>query len=352
MIQFPETFKMIFKCVAGSHLYGTNTPQSDVDERGVFIPDCRYFLGFMNRIEQFEDKNNDITYFELRKFLHLACENNPNIIELLFVPTNKMILCTKEWEEIIENRNYFVSKKSKFTFTGYAHSQFNRIKLHRRWLMSPPTKKPERKDFGLLDNSRSLSKDQIGAFNVLLALKLETIKEFHPLKEQIELMNETYDFKTLCKQFLDIDPKALQAIIPINDEFIDILQRENKYAVHEREWNQYQTWKKNRNPERAKLEEKFGFDTKHGSHLLRLISEGEELLTTGFITFPRPDSKFLLEVKNGKYKYEELEDLLEKYDEKFNEFYETSPLPRSADRNKIDELCIKLVKSNLGDNID
>jgi len=59
-----------------------------------------------------------------------------------------------------------------------------------------------------------------------------------------------------------------------------------------------------------------------------------------------------LEVKNGKYKYEELEDLLEKYDEKFNEFYETSPLPRSADRNKIDELCIKLVKSNLGDNID
>ena len=348
----PETFKIIFKCIAGSHLYGTNTPQSDIDERGVFIPDYKYFLGFNYKVEQIEDKTNDITYFELRKFLHLACENNPNIIELLFIPSSKMLLVTPEWEEIINHRNYFVSKKSKFTFTGYAHSQFNRIKLHRRWLMSPPTKKLERKDFGLLDNSRTLSRDQIGAFNVLLALKLENIKEFHPLKEQIELMNETYDFKTLCKQFLNINPKALQEIIPINDEFIDILQRENSYAIHEREWNQYQNWKKNRNPERAKLEEKFGVDTKHASHLIRLVTEGEELLTTGFITFPRPDAHFLLEIKNGKYKYEELKDLLENYDKKFEDFYEKSPLPHSADRTKVDKLCIKLVKLNLGVNVD
>jgi len=349
MINFPDTFKMIFTCISGSHLYGTSTPQSDVDERGVFIPDYRYFLGFVNRIEQFEDKQSDTVYFEIRKFLHLSCENNPNIIELLFVPESKMTFCTKEWEDIINNRQYFICKKCKFTFTGYAHSQFNRIKLHRRWLMHPPKKQPERKDFGLLENRSTLTKDQIGAFNVLLALKLENIKEFHPLKEQIEAMNETYDFKALCQQFRDVDPKALQEIIPITDEFIEIIQKENAYAVANHEWNLYQNWKKNRNPERAILEEKYGFDTKHGSHLLRLISEGRELLMEGKITFPRPDAQYLLEVKNGKYKYEAIEGLLENYDKEFEVYYENSPLPHTPNRPKVDELCIKIVRNFLGE---
>jgi len=344
MIQFPETFKMIFTCVCGSRLYGTSTPLSDIDERGVFIPDYRYFYGFNERIEQFEDKKSDTTYFEVRKFLHLACENNPNIIELLFVPESKMTMHTKEWEDIINNKQYFVSKKAKFTFTGYAHSQFNRIKLHRRWLLNPPTKQPERKDFGLLEHRSTLTKDQIGAFNVLLALKLENIKEFHPLKEQLEEMTETRDFKSLCQQFKQVDPKALQEIVPITDEFIEIIQKENAYAQASHEWNLYQNWKKNRNPERAILEEKYGFDTKHGSHLIRLISEGEELLMKGTITFPRPDAEFLLEVKNGKYKYDELAEYLENYDKKFDEMYEQSPLPRSPNRAKVDELCIRIVR--------
>jgi len=348
MIDFPKDFKLIFSALSGSRLYGTSTKDSDYDERGVFIPSKSYFLGFNNRIEQFEDKQSDTTYFELRKFLHLACENNPNVVELLFIPESKMTLSTPEWEEIINYREYFLSTKSKFTFTGYAHSQFNRIKLHRRWLMHPPTKQPERKDFGLLESRSTLTKNDIGAFNVLLALKLENIKEFHPLKEQIETMNETYDFKALCQQFRDVEPKALQEIIPITDEFIEIIQKENAYAVASQQWNQYQNWKKNRNPERAKMEEKYFFDLKHASHLCRLITEGEELLTKGTITFPRPDAEFLIEVKNGKYKYEEISEILENYDEKFNKLYETSTLPRTANRNKVDELCIKITGSFIG----
>ena len=344
MIEFPKSFKMIFTCVTGSHLYGTSTPLSDIDERGVFIPDERYFHGFVNRIEQFEDKQSDTTYFELRKFLHLACENNPNIIELLFVPESKTTFCTPEWEEILYNREYFVCKKAKFTFTGYAHSQFNRIKLHRRWLMNPPKRQPERKDFGLLESRSTLTKDQIGAFNVLLGLKLENIKEFHPLKEQLEEMNETHQFKALCQQYPQVEPKALQEIIPITDEFIEILQKENAYAVATQEWNQYQNWKKNRNPERAILEEKYGHDVKHSSHLVRLITEGEELLIKGTITFPRPDADFLRDIKNGKYKYEEISEILENYDKKFEELYKQSTLPNSPNRSKVDELCIKLVE--------
>jgi len=40
-ITLPEGSKLIFKCVAGSFLYGTNTPESDIDERG----DCQSTRG-------------------------------------------------------------------------------------------------------------------------------------------------------------------------------------------------------------------------------------------------------------------------------------------------------------------
>lgn len=344
MIILPPSFKLIFEAIAGSHLYGTDTVDSDIDMRGVFIPDEKYFYGFLNRTEQFEDKNNDISYFEIRKFMKLAMDNNPNILELLFIPKEKWKSNSVDWLEIYKNRDLFVSKKAKFTFSGYAHSQFNRIKLHRNWLLNPPKNKPTREEFGLSSYRSDLTKDQIGALNVLVAMKLENIKEFHPLKEQLEQMQETYDFKALCKQYTQIDKDAVQTIVPISDQFIDILQKENAYAQAERHYNQYENWKKNRNPYRAKLENKFGYDLKHATHLVRLISECQELLTSGNITFPRPDAKFLLEIKNGLYSYDELSKYLESYDEKFNELYEKSPLPHSPDKVKIDELCIKIVK--------
>ena len=347
MITLPGNFKLIFRAIVGSHLYGTNSPDSDIDERGVFIPSEKYFYGFLYRTEQFEDKNNDTVYFELRKFMQLAMDNNPNIIELLFIPKNKWLQDSDEWLQIYKNKNLFISKKVKHTFSGYAHMQFNKIKLHRKWLLNPPKKKPAREDFGLSPFRSDLTKDQIGAFNVLLALKLENLKEFHPLKEQLEQMEETHNFKQLCKQFVQININAIQSMIPISKQFIDILQKENAYAQAQRYYNQYENWKKNRNPVRAKMENEYGFDLKHALHLCRLVLEGEELLTTGTITFPAPNAKFLLDIKNGVYTYDEISKILENSDQKFDDLYEKTSLPNSPDRVKIDELCRKIVKQFL-----
>ena len=135
--------------------------------------------------------------------------------------------------------------------------------------------------------------------------------------------------------------------MPISDNIVEALDREKKYLNAINQWNSYQNWKKNRNPERALLENKFGYDTKHASHLFRLITEGKELLTKGFITFPRPDSKLLLDIKNGKWKFDELLDRTENYEKEFEIFYKNSILPNKPNRNKIDELCINLVKGHL-----
>ena len=214
--------------------------------------------------------------------------------------------------------------------------------------MNPPKKKPERKDFGLLENRSTLSKDQIGAFNVLLAMYLEEIREHHSLKEQLLNMEETHNFKTMTQQMrTPMNPEAVKTIIPISDNFLEALQKEKAYMLAKAEWDAYQRWKKSRNPRRAEMERKFSWDVKHGSHIFRLMSEGEELLTTGKLTFPRPDADFLLGVKNGILSYEEAIEKVANYDRKFDELYETSNLPHDPDRVKIDNLCIKLVKDFL-----
>ena len=58
-----KRFKVIFKAITGSHLYGTNMPESDKDVRGVFIPTEEFYLGFLENVEQVESHTpGDIDY--------------------------------------------------------------------------------------------------------------------------------------------------------------------------------------------------------------------------------------------------------------------------------------------------
>ena len=69
----------------GSHAYGTNTPSSDEDFKGIAIPPQNYFFGSLHRFEQAELKapDPDAVIYDIRKFFMLAADCNPNIIEVL-----------------------------------------------------------------------------------------------------------------------------------------------------------------------------------------------------------------------------------------------------------------------------
>ncbi len=346
-MNLPNEFKLISKFITGSHLYGNSTPESDVDTRGVFIPDKRYFLGFMNRTHQFEDKVSDITFMEIRKFLSLALDCNPNIIEWLFVPEKDWLISSEEWKRIVEKRDLFLSKRARYTFAGYAFSQLKRIKRHRSWLLHPPGKKPVRADYGLPEQRKLVSADQIGAFNAMLANHFEEIKQHHELKADLEEMQETRDFLSIIQSAQTMDVKMVPHLMPVSDNFLEALDKEKRYNQALREWNQYQNWKKNRNPARVELEKKFGFDTKHGSHLYRLLSECEELLMKKTLTFPRLDADLLLGIKNGCWSYEKLMEEIGDIDARFDQLYNESPLPKNPNRVRVDQLCIEIVEEHL-----
>lgn len=343
--------KLLFECLHGSHLYGNNTPESDIDKRGVFIAESIYYFSPFKRVEQKEVEGEDTVYFELKKFMNLAAECNPNIVELLFVPEDRWLTGSDEWKKIFENRSLFISKKARWTFSGYAMSQLHRIKSHRKWLLDPPTKKPLREDYGLPPEKKLLSADQIGAFNELMRTHLFEIQSAHPLREQIEQYQTDIDncdyMGIIQKTAPSMEDRVIHTITGIDINYIEILQKEKKYNQALAHYNQYLAWKRDRNPTRAVLEEKFGYDTKHFAHCYRLIEEGKELLLNGTISLPRPNAEFLLEIRNGKFKYDEIIEIAENIDSKFNDMYNESTLPYTANKEKIEKLCIEIINNNI-----
>lgn len=61
---------------------------------------------------------------------------------------------------------------------------------------------------------------------------------------------------------------------------------------------------------------------------------GEEILREGVVNVYRPDAQELLDIRNGKWTYEELLEWVEEKDNLVrNTLYKTSHLPRKVDLN-------------------
>lgn len=300
--------------LAGSRSYGLETPESDYDFKGLVIPPKEYFLGFKQKFEQAEVKktSNDVefTIYDIRKFFYLCANANPNIIELLWLDPKDYLILTPIGEKIVAARDLFLSKKAKFTFAGYALSQLTKMRSHRSWLLQPPKKKPTRADFGLPANKALITGDQKGAMDELLNKKVITEEELSP-------------------------------------NFLQSLAQEKAYHQARMHWEQYQEWKRSRNPKRAELEDKFGFDTKNASHLVRLMRMCKEILIDHKVVVKRPDREEILAVKNGAWKYEQLIEWAEQQEKEMNELYEKSTLRREPDLVDLDKLCIELIEDFL-----
>ena len=94
----------------------------------------------------------------------------------------------------------------------------------------------------------------------------------------------------------------------------------------------YWDWKNNRNEVRGEMEEKFGYDTKHAMHLVRLLRMGLEALRDGEIVVKRPDAEELLAIRNGSWTYEEVVNYAEEMDNEVrNVWYKKTELPKKPD---------------------
>jgi predicted nucleotidyltransferase len=345
--------RTIFATMHGSRAYGTNTPESDIDIKGVCVPPREYYLGYLNKFEQaIQNDPYDMVIYELRKFLNLASDCNPNIIEVLFTNPEDHVQVTNLGQILLDNKQIFISKKARYTFSGYAIAQLKRIKGHYQWIKNPPKAPPTRKELGLPERTL-IPADQIAAAQAEIRKKLDSwnLDFLDGLESdaRIAVINNVENYLTELKISKN-DNLWIGAArtLGYNDNFIELLDKERQYNSRKETWNQYQNWKENRNPVRAAIEEKFGYDCKHAYHLIRLMRMAHEILTTGKVIVKRHDREELLAIRYGSWTYEQLLEWAEAQDKLLQKVYEDCTIiPNSPDRNAIDKLCIALVEQML-----
>lgn len=183
----------ILLTIAGSRAFGVHRLNSDVDIKGVAIPTGADFHGFATPFEQATDplemrcfldvltateqavaaaSKLEGTVFDLRKFLRLALDANPNLMDVLFARNEEIRVITPLGKRLRECRDLFLSARVRHTFGSYATAQLKRIETHRRWLLSPPSHRPSRAEFGLAELP-ILPADQLGAATAAIRARVE-----------------------------------------------------------------------------------------------------------------------------------------------------------------------------------
>ena len=299
--------------VVGSNLYGTNTSTSDKDYSGVFMPDENMVFGFERADEvdlsvksKREDGKNDenavdITLYEFRKFVKLALENNPNILEMIFVNSENLVFSNEYGKELLSRAHLFPHKGLKVKFLAYAFSQKHKMVIRS-------------------DN-------------------------FHALANANEWLEE--NVKTVedgKKLLVEILPKKLPFISVKGDNVIvgDLNFQKHFYL---RKVKKMIAERLSKATHRKNLLTKYGYDTKFGSHLVRLMLEGRELLTTGNLVFPLKERQLVLDVKLGKYKMVHVLEMAEQFEKEVENAVAHSSLPSKPRYNEVQELVKKLLKT-------
>jgi predicted nucleotidyltransferase len=116
--------KMLVKMLGGSTSYGLNTPESDLDYRGVFVnTDSAKILGLEKNDHIQKQETDDIVYYEVRKFFELLKNGNTGALEILFSEDEPLEI-TDEFKYIRENKFKFVDTDKMFKcLLGYMQGE-------------------------------------------------------------------------------------------------------------------------------------------------------------------------------------------------------------------------------------
>jgi len=260
----------------GSHLYGTNTPDSDLDYKGVFLPSKEEVI--LQKVPQQitystgerHGKNTkddvDVEMFSLHRFIEEACEGQTAALDMLHAPDNMIVGNTDKWSYITANKEKFYHKDLD-AFVHYARKQASKygIKGSRLDALSK-----------VIEYLNTRPNDE----------KLSAVWNCLPLGEHINQYpsaglnaNERYRMYEVCERKFQ--------------ETVKVSYIKNSLSLVYKGYGSRAIAAKNNE----------NIDWKALSHALRAAFQLEELYTTGNIVFPLKTAYFLRQVKNGELDY-------------------------------------------------
>jgi predicted nucleotidyltransferase len=333
---------LIFEAIVGSRAYGLHNEKSDTDIKGVFVlpKDLYYSLDFLSQVN---NESNDIVYYELKRFIELLLNNNPNMLELLALPKDCIIYQHPLFIDI--KLEYFLSKQCEKSFANYAFTQIKKASGLEKKIMNPMHK--EKKlvvDFCYV------------AINKITIPLVEYLKNKNIKQSECGLtkMNHVKDgyflFHSNCKKYFGIVSsnhanEVQLSNIEKEDEVKAILFfNRDAYSVYCKQYKEYWEWVDKRNDDRFKGTMQHGkkYYAKNMMHTFRLLNMAKEIAEENKVNVLRKDREFLLDIKVGKFEYDDLVEKATAIKDSLEELFNKSNLQKEPSKEKINELLVKI----------
>jgi hypothetical protein len=340
--------KLLFKAIVGSQSYGTSTPTSDIDYKGVYMQPIDDLISF--RYKEQINVNKDECYYELRRFIELLQTANPTVLEMLYSPQNCIVNTSPEFELLVQNRDKFLTKKCLHSFAGYAIGQLKKSKGADKKMNWDSARVSEKTPLDFMychvngktmPINKWLEMENKNPSNCGL-INLDHFKDCYALY----YTDTPSEYNGLG---LDINNNILLSSIPkMRNPDTIIHFNKNGYMSYQKDYNDYQKWILNRNESRYVDFKNHAqkIDGKNLTHCMRLLDMAKEIATHKTINVMRPNAEYLLSIRRGEMDLDSIIQQAEIDLKNLENIYAQSDLPEYCDFDFTNDLLIKIRRLN------
>lgn len=310
--------------LAGSYSYGTDIDTSDIDVRGITLNRKSDLIG-LTQYEQYVDDKTDTVIYTFQKVITLLLSCNPNTIELLGLNQEHYLYLHEIGQQLLDNKNMFLSKRAINSFGGYADAQLRRLQnaLARD---SYPQSEREQHIFNSVKNAmhdfnRQYKRYRGGSLEIFIDKA------------------ENPEFETEIFVNADLKHYPLRDYAGMWNTMANVIRDYDKIG------------KRNKKKDDLHL-------NKHAMHLVRLFMMAIDILEKGEInTYREKEHQLLMDIRLGKFQKadgtfdESFYDMLSEYEKKLQYAAEHTTLPEEPDFDRVQEFVMSVNERVVRDEI-
>jgi hypothetical protein len=327
MIKLPEGLheeQLIVLMKFGSHLYGTDGPDSDTDYKGVYMPTMEQILT-QNVPKSYSSKPSkkgegirntkddvDVEIYSLHYFLKLAMDGQTVAIDMLHASYDWPEVSSAIWRDLRNHRMMFYTKNLK-AFVGYARKQAAKYGI---------------KGSRIADLKLVLDFLECNSMNN--ELRLADLWEDLPQGEHINII-----FPIVLEENIG-NPRPPRMYQVCGKSYQETAKVPYVFGIMQKQYDDY--------GHRAKLAaDNKGIDWKAVSHALRAAYQLQDIYNDGDIHFPLKGNLYLRRVKDGIAPWAEVQRHLEETMEDVERLAKISGLPERVDRKYWDRWLVDIL---------
>lgn len=303
-----DDLDLIVKMQFGSHVYGTSLPTSDLDYKAVYLPTADEILlqsvkptrtshTKVDRAAKNTAEDVDFEAFSLQHFLRLLLDGQTVQVSMLFTPAAWILEETDVWR-LIQNRKPLWLHSGTAAFAGYCRQQANK--------------------YGIKGSRVAAAAAAVELFTRLIADHHCTDRVRDHWDEVVTLAQSQEHIAIIglvANRMVEVCNRRIQEGTSLKEALAIVGRIHEEYGHRARQ---------------AQLNE--GVDWKAMMHAVRVCREAQELLTTGHVTYPRPEANLLLRIRKGELPYADVAVLLEEGLDLLERCQRVSILPPVPDR--------------------